>query len=236
MTSVTPFSRCRASLASRSALWFHSRFICKKAWSGHDRNFSIALCRNNCNPGALQSTSPRICRITKLESPQMITRPLVWLASKSKLRSNPRYSASFTVRSVANSDAAATTVHSGNFQMIALYAPPFRFTLADPSKLATRRLSPISTVGGGMLIVCLGCFRGAMAINTSSTSARGVTLAANTPSISSSPFSHRRISKDQFESSAAHRPNLPLRPEDCNSHASVECRVKTVISRETSIV
>ena len=87
-----------------------------------------------------------------------------------------------------------------------------------------------------MLIVCLGCFLGEIAINTSSTSSRGVILAASMPSISSSPFSDRLIYNVQFDSKAAHLPNLPLRPEDCSNRASVEYRVSTVIPRDTRIV
>ena len=98
--------------------------------------------------------------------------------------------------------------------MIALNAPHFLLTLADPSKLTTSKSSSFSTVGGGILIVCLGCFRGAIAINTSSRSSRGVMLAARVPSISSSPFSHFVISRFQVDSNAAHLPNLPLRPDD----------------------
>ena len=198
--------------------------------------FSISLCLTDCSPGALQSISPRIWRTTQFVSLQIITRPQAWPASKSKPRCNLRYSALLTVRSGVNSEAAATIFHPGNFHIIVLYAPPFHFTLADPSKLDTSNFSFTPTVGDGILIFCLGCFRGAISINNSSTSSRGVVLAAIVLSISSFPFSNLLISNVQLDSKAAHLPNLPLRPEDCKSHASVEYRVSTVISRDTSIV
>ncbi|KAE9060915.1 hypothetical protein PF010_g30025 [Phytophthora fragariae] len=62
----------------------------------------------------------------------------------------PLYSASLTVMSAFHPEAALTTVHSGSLQMIALNAPPPRLTRADPSKLATRRVSSCSTVGTGV--------------------------------------------------------------------------------------
>ena len=187
--------------------------MCKNSWDGHNRNLSISVCLNNCSPGALHFTSHLTGHRIRISADNHPSPCLI--GKKSKLRSSPRYSASFTVRSGVYSKASATIVHSGSFHIIALYAPPFLFTLADPSKLATSRFSFTPTVGGGMLIVCLGCFLGVIAINTSSTSSRGVILAASMPSISSSPFSDRLISNVQFDSKAAHLPNVPLRPEDC---------------------
>ena len=180
------------------------------------------MCRNKCKPGALQSISPRICLITRLESPQIMTRSFVCFASRSKLNSKPQYSASFTVESVAYSDAAATIVRSGSFHMVALYDPPFRLVRAYPSKLATKRRSCSFTVGGGMLMIYFGCFRGEIAIRTSSTSSRGVILVDRVPSISSSPFSHFLTSNVQFDSNAAYLFNLPFRPDDCTNQANVE--------------
>ena len=184
----------------------------------------------------MHSISPRICRITRLESPQIMTRPRSILVRSSKHKSSPLYSASFTVRSVTNLDSATRIVHSGSFHSIALNAPPLFLILADPSKLATIRGSPSSTVGGGMVILCRQSFRGAIAINISSISSRGVMLAANVPKISSSPFSHFLTSIVQLDSRAAQRPNLPLSPRDRISHANVEYRVSTVNSLETNIV
>ena len=86
-----------------------------------------------------------------------MTRSFVCFANRSKLNSKPQYSASFTVKFVAYSDAAATIVHFGSFHMIALYNSPFRSVRADPSKLATKRLSSSFIVSGGMRIICLGC-------------------------------------------------------------------------------
>ena len=86
-----------------------------------------------------------------------MTRSFVCFANTSKLNSKPQYSASFTVKFVAYSDAAATIVHFGSFHMIALYNSPFRSVRADPSKLATKRLSSSFIVSGGMRIICPGC-------------------------------------------------------------------------------
>ena len=165
-----------------------------------------------------------------------MTRPLVWLSSRSRPNNRPRYSAAFTVRSAAYSEAAEMMVHSGSFHTIALYAPLFRLVRADPSKLTTNRHSSVPTVGGSIVTNCLGFFCGAIAINTSSTSSRGVMLAARAPSISSSPLVHLWTSSVQFDSNAAHLPSLPLRPDDWTSQAKVEYRVSTRISRDTSMV
>ena len=99
----------------------------------------------------------------------------------------------------------------------------------------TKRSSP-STVIGGMLIVCVGSLRGAIAINTSPTSLRGLTLADNTPSISSSPISDRRNSSVQIASNAFHLFNILLRPKDCDTHDRVEYCVSTVLASDTSIL
>ena len=87
----------------------------------------------------MHSISPRICRITRLESPHIMIRLRSILVRSSKHKSSPLYSASFTVRSVTNLDSATRIVHSGSFHSIALNAPPLFLILADPSKLATIR-------------------------------------------------------------------------------------------------
>ena len=156
----------------------------------------------------MQSISPCICRITRLESPQRITRPLSRLASNSKHNSKPLYSASFTVRSRTYLDSAATIVHSGNLHITALYEPPFFFILADPSKLATSNFSSTSTVVGVVDILSRQSFHEVITISISSISSLGVILAANMPRISSSSRSHFFTSIVQFDSKAAHRPNL----------------------------
>ena len=166
----------------------------------------------------------------------MITRPLSRSARNSKHIINPIYSASFTIRSRSYLDYAATIVHSGNFHITALYEPPFFFILANPSKLATSNSSSAYTVRGGIDILSRQSFRGVIAISISSISSLGVILAANIPKICSSPFSHFFTSIFQLDSKASQRPNLPLSPRDCINHASVECRVNTVIFREACVV
>ena len=99
----------------------------------------------------------------------------------------------------------------------------------------TKRLSP-STVVGGMLIVCVGSLRGAIAINTSPTSLCGLKLAANAPSISSSPNSDGGISSVQMDNNAFHLFNILLRSKDCGIHDRVEYCVSTVIARDNSIL
>ena len=169
----------------------------------------------------MQSISPRICQITKLESPQRITRPLSISASNSNHNSKTLYSASITVRSRTYLDSAATIVYSGNLHITALHEPLFFFILADPSKRATSNFSSTSTVGGGIDILSQQSFSGEIAISVSSISSLGVILAANMPRISSSPRPHFFTSIVQFDNKADHRPNLPLNPQDCINHASV---------------
>ena len=59
---------------------------------------SPCVVKYNYNPGALQSISLRILRITKLESPHMMIRPLVYLSNRLNSSNRPRYSAAFTVQ------------------------------------------------------------------------------------------------------------------------------------------
>ena len=170
-----------------------------------------------------------------LGSPHMMGLPLVFLSNRSNLRKPPRYSAAFTVRSFSNSDAAATTVHSGIFHTIALYAPLFYLIRSDPSKLTTKRLSPSSTVGGGINIVSLCYLFGAMAISISSNSDRGAILTAGVRIIPSSTFSHLLTSKVQFDNNAAHLPGIPWRIEYWTKQVRVEHLVRILFSRDTII-
>ena len=165
-----------------------------------------------------------------------MTLPLLYSANRSNPRSKPRYSASFTVRSQVYSNPAAKILYSGSYHMIALNAPLFFFNQADPSKLITSSRSSFRTVGGGRLIVCLGWFLEAVAISTSSTSSRGLILAASVPSNSSSPLSRFRIARVQLDSNATHLARRPFSPGDCNSQTKVKWRVRTLISLPTIMV
>ena len=86
-----------------------------------------------------------------------------------------------------------------------------------------------------MLIVCVGSLRGAIAINTSSTFLRGLTLAANAPSISYWRISDGPISSAHIDNNAFHLLHILLRPKDCDIHDRVEYCVSTVIASDTSI-
>ena len=122
-TDSTPLCRCNASLASCSALWFQPRFTWSIPWEGHDWSLFRALARSGDNPAALHSISPRICRTTRLESPQMISRRRSKESSNSKPNSIHSYLASFTMETVRCFKAALTTDHAGRLHTTALKDP-----------------------------------------------------------------------------------------------------------------
>ncbi|KAE8981797.1 hypothetical protein PR003_g21129 [Phytophthora rubi] len=69
--TITPASHCKAAFARLSALAFHTRFTWSRSWTDHAPSWRRAFCLSRVSAGALQSISPFICRITKLESPQI---------------------------------------------------------------------------------------------------------------------------------------------------------------------
>ncbi|KAI9895905.1 hypothetical protein PsorP6_019609 [Peronosclerospora sorghi] len=90
------------------------------SWLGWSSNAFITRSFSVRSRRALQSISPVICLITRLESPHMMTRPFSCDDRRARHRSRPRYFASLTVISGVKSEAAATIDHCGNFHTMAL--------------------------------------------------------------------------------------------------------------------
>ena len=112
--------------------------------------------RRVVNPGALHSIPPRICRMTRLESPHTTKSLQPNLSNRLTHNNRSSYSTSFTVASVKYWEEAETMVHPASCHTILLHAPCF--TRAEPSKLTLYRTSYGPTVGGTTVIYRRGCY------------------------------------------------------------------------------
>ena len=120
--------------------------------------------------------------------------------------STPRYSASLTEICSHTSEATSKISHVGHRHKIALYSPLLRSGLAEPSELMTNASSPAFSFGNGHSTRKgrISLFRGAMSFSISSTSRRGVILAAKSPRTSSSPLADFSTVNDHGDRIAAH--------------------------------